>query len=222
MSILRLKGFSLKADNNLILENVSLKLDSNDFVAITSDQQGGKSNLLNVIAGFSLSGANTFTGGLFYKDKALKSRFDQRFHKYNEIVFVSEHDQLISRMNLQDNILLPFSYHGELCNMEKLYELLHAFNLDQSILALMPEQVNDVTTRICLIIRSLLLNPSLLLIDEIEGGMNKEEHNNMIRIIDKHCKDIQCAVLSTTTRIESDLYTQTLKIENKSFIQIEN
>ena len=123
-------------------------------------------------------------------------------------------------MSLRDNILLPFAYHGEKCDMKKLHSLIAQFNLEQNTLDLMPEQVNDVTTSICLIIRSLLLNPSLLLLDEMEGGMNKTEHINTLNIIKKYCLKIKCAVLSTTTRIEGDMYTQAFDIKDKHLAKI--
>ena len=222
MSVLSLKNFSLFAAGNRLLNSVNLDIEKHDFIKITSDQQGGKSSLMNAIAGFSSSGLVNYQGEVYFQQKLIDNHCKNRELLCSDIVIISEQDQSISRMNLLDNILLPFKYHDITYSSNKFDYLLDVFDLTHEVIQLMPEEVNDVITMRCLIVRSLLLTPKLLLLDEIEGGMNQKEFTQALEVIYDQCQLNNCAILMTTTRIEGDLHTKAFNIQDNKLLEVIN
>jgi len=84
-------------------------------------------------------------------------------------------------MSVRDNIALPLVYHAQKFHPQldhddidkRLQRICRMLDLDESLFVHWPHQLNDVQSRLANLARALMVDPWLLLIDELEGGMSE-------------------------------------------------
>lgn len=165
---------SLKA-----LSNVSLQIKKGGIVSIIGPSGCGKTTLMKTIAGLlpSLSRYVKFNGKIEIFGKTAEEA-----RKNREFGVVFQDPVLFPWRNVEENIYLPLeitkTYNqvapkkiNDLLNMTKLSEFRHAF----------PNQLSGGMKHRVALIRALILNPSILLLDEAFGALDEltREHLNL-------------------------------------------
>ena len=83
--MIELKNISFRRDNKQILDDINLKIGSNEFIAITGPNGSGKSTLAKIIMGIE----KPDTGKIFFKGKDItnlsikKSKIQMTKNKQN-------------------------------------------------------------------------------------------------------------------------------------------
>ena len=153
-----------------ILDRVSFTMNSGEMVAIMGPSGSGKSTLLYQVAGMDQP-----TSGRVYLAGEEK-RAEIRLHRMG---FVFQQMNMIGKLNILDNILLPAAEANRvLHNRSKLELRKEAESLMQklSVLELKERSITEVSggqlQRAC-ICRSMINRPEILLADEPTGALNK-------------------------------------------------
>lgn len=170
------------------LDNVALKVEKGEFIAIMGPSGCGKTTLLNILA--LLDRANEGDYLLDGVNVAHISHRKQAFIRSSQIGVVFQNFNLIERMSVIENVALPLTYRGmgHVKRLEKASEVLKTFHLQEREYY-MPWQLSGGQMQRVAIARSLVNSPSLILADEPTGNLDsKASHVIMQELADIHAK----------------------------------
>lgn len=160
------------------LSHISFDLMPGEFLSIVGPSGCGKSTLLNLIAGL----IEPECGSITLKGKTVSSGS-------TSVGYMLQKDHLLEWRSIYKNILLGLEIRGEL-TPEKLThaeELLHTYGLDRFRDA-RPSQLSGGMRQRAALIRTLVLEPELLLLDEPFSALDYQTRLNVSDDIGKILK----------------------------------
>lgn len=146
---------SLKSETKAI-DNLNFSIERGEFVSIIGPSGCGKSTLLNIISGL----LEPSKGEIIYNDKNIKNRLDKMGYMFQK-------DYLFEWLSVRNNILLGLKIKkiDTEENINKAEKLLENYQLDKFKNHKPTELSGGMRQRVALI-RTLALNPDVLLLDE--------------------------------------------------------
>jgi branched-chain amino acid transport system ATP-binding protein len=178
--ILELRNVSRVFDGIRAVDDVSLKFFAGEIVGLIGPNGAGKTTLVNLISGFlPVSGGDViFEGNSIIRRKPYaiaQSGIARTF----QIV------QPFARMTVLENVMAGAIYAGQ-CGMRQAREkaiesleftrLVHMMNMPASELALANRKRLELA-------KSLAMNPRILMLDEVNAGLNSSEIDEAIRMV---------------------------------------
>jgi len=178
-------GFKYPKSKNYALQNINLSIKEGDYVAITRTSGSGKSTLLSIlglitpptIGNYLILERNTLN--LTDKSKSLL--------KNNEIGFVFQNFNLLSHLNIYDNVALPLSYNPLIKRkdyLEKVQTALELVGMNDYI-ERNPTQLSGGQQQRIAIARALVNEPSLILADEPTGNLDSENSERIFQLLEQ-------------------------------------
>lgn len=179
-------GFGDAAYN--ALDEVTLKIEQGEFIAIMGPSGCGKTTLLTVIG--LLDSAND--GDYLLDGKSVKqlSAKQQARVRSNQIGIVFQSFNLIQRMTVLENVALPLTYKGigRTKRLMRASEVLRTFHLSEREYY-MPWQLSGGQMQRVAIARALVNEPSIILADEPTGNLDsRSSHVIMEELSELHKK----------------------------------
>ncbi len=170
------------------LDEVTLKIEKGEFIAIMGPSGCGKTTLLNVIG--LLDRAND--GDYLLDGKSVKrlSAKQQARVRSNQIGIVFQSFNLINRMTVLENVALPLTYKGigRTKRLMRASEVLKTFHLSEREYY-MPWQLSGGQMQRVAIARALVNEPSIILADEPTGNLDsRSSHVIMEELSELHKK----------------------------------
>ena len=170
------------------LDEVTLKIEKGEFIAIMGPSGCGKTTLLNVIG--LLDRAND--GDYLLDGKSVKrlSAKQQARVRSNQIGIVFQSFNLINRMTVLENVALPLTYKGvgRTKRLTRASEVLRTFHLSEREYY-MPWQLSGGQMQRVAIARALVNEPSIILADEPTGNLDsRSSHVIMEELSELHKK----------------------------------
>lgn len=171
------------AHRDRILENVNLNISSNQHIAIIGESGSGKSTLGKLLIKLYLAEEGTIKiGGRQIEEYNLEKLRQQ-------VVYVSQ-DSYIFRDSLRNNLILGMKNVTdekivEICNMCHLGKMLERFPsgldtiLDENGANLSSGERERVN-----IARALLVNPKILIVDEITSNLDYNLENSIMQLLE--------------------------------------
>jgi putative ABC transport system ATP-binding protein len=165
----KLFGFGDAA--TLALDEVSLNVEKGEFVAVMGPSGCGKSTLMNVIGMLDKP-----TYGSYLLDGRHVSRFGanrQAKLRRDRIGFVFQSFNLLSRINVLDNVALPLAYRGmtTVRRRKQASDMLEVVGLrDREYFY--PRQLSQGQVQRVAIARALINKPSIIIADEPTGNLD--------------------------------------------------
>lgn len=146
---------SLKGETKAI-ENVNFSIEKGEFVSIIGPSGCGKSTLLNIISGL----LKPSDGKIIYIDKDINNRLDKMGYMFQK-------DYLFKWLSVRSNVLLGLKIKGldNEENIKRADKLLDNYQLSKFKNHKPAELSGGMRQRVALI-RTLALNPDVLLLDE--------------------------------------------------------
>lgn len=182
------KRFGIGDAQHSALDGINLTIEHGEFIAIMGPSGCGKTTLLNVLG--LLDGNIEGEYELDGKPIDLLSQRKQARIRSEQIGFVFQSFNLISRMNVIDNVALPLIYKGmtKLSRIKKASKILHDFHLGEREFY-MPNQLSGGQMQRVAIARALVNEPSIILADEPTGNLDSHaSHIIMEELSDLHKK----------------------------------
>ncbi|MFP6809060.1 MAG: ATP-binding cassette domain-containing protein [Pseudomonadales bacterium] len=209
---LQVKNLHIEYPDKLLFTNVNFELGINEIVSVETQVLDGGTSLLRGVGGFlSGVGGQSMLDGMNLLECSAADRAMR-------VGYVYEDQGLVSLYSVYRNIVLPLQFHTELDQQEihqRLLTICHDLNLDESVFGLHPHDINDVQTRLVNIARALIIEPKLLLIDELEGGMSEEYLHATITTLRERQKATPMVILITTaSEFVMESSDRVYKIEN--------
>lgn len=180
------KRFGIGDAEHYAIDGIDLTIKKGEFIAIMGPSGCGKTTLLNIVGlldsdiegEYELDGRNVST---------LNSRRQARIRS-QQIGFIFQSFNLVSRLNVIENVALPLTYKG-LPKLERLKlasKMLHNFHLGEREYY-MPHQLSGGQTQRVAIARALVNEPSIILADEPTGNLDsRASHIIMEELSDLH------------------------------------
>lgn len=175
------------------INNLDIRIDDGELVAITGKSGSGKTTLLNILGGLDKA-----TGGsVCYDDTDITKLADTALANFrlNKIGFVFQFYDLIPELTAKENILLP----SKLAKKGKTDISDTVKKLDvENLLGRYPAQLSGGQQQRVAIARALVNDPSVLLCDEPTGNLDVSTGNDVLSLlIDLNRNDNRTIVIVT-------------------------
>ena len=170
------------------LDNVSLNLRDNEFVAILGPSGSGKSTLLNIIGGLDkYDSGDLIIGGI--STKQYKDR-DWDSYRNHTIGFIFQSYNLIPHQSILANVELALTISGisRAERRERALEALRKVGLAEQI-AKKPGQLSGGQMQRVAIARALVNNPAILLADEPTGALDTATSVQVMDLLKEVARD---------------------------------
>ncbi len=175
-----------RLDEDLVftaLKGVSVVIKDGEFSAIIGPSGSGKSTLMHVIGLLD----KPSTGKVFIDGKDISSLDDDQISTLrNEFVgFVFQQFNLISKLTVLENILLPTVYARKKLTYdpkEKALYLLERFGMKDKA-GSYPNKISGGQQQRVAIARSLIMEPKLILADEPTGNLDTKTGDEIMKLL---------------------------------------
>ena len=178
-----------------VLNVPSFQLAAGEQVVLVGSSGGGKSTLLNVIAGISSpdSGSVTIDGHDVTKMReVVRDRF-----RAERIGYVFQTFNLLPAFSALENVLLGMSFSGKKADRQRARELLERVGLGHR-LTHRPGQLSVGEQQRVAVARALANSPSLLLADEPTANVDTANQEILLRLIREGCAENKVSLLMVT------------------------
>lgn len=182
------KSYNLGGETIYALNNVSLKIDEGEFVAIMGPSGSGKSTLLNIIGCLD----KPDEGEVYIDNVKTNDLNDNQLTEIRrmKIGFVFQQFNLIPLLSALENVELPliFKYRSEMSSEEKqkrALECLKMAELDEQFANHRPNQLSGGQQQRVAIARALANNAPVLLCDEPTGALDSKTGGKVMELLKK-------------------------------------
>ena len=191
------------------LEAVSLSLHAGDFVTIMGPSGGGKTTLLNLLAGLDLPDR----GQIILNGRKVSdlSDHDLTLLRRKEIGIVFQFFNLMPTLTVMENVELPLLLaHSSRTDGQRIKTLLDYVGLWPRADSFPAELSGGEMQRVA-IARALVHQPAILLADEPTGNLDSENGMKILDLMKRASTDFQTTVILVTHN------PQVAKIGNRHF-----
>ncbi len=191
------KFYQMGSTSVTALDNVSLKINEGEFVAIQGTSGSGKSTLLNIVGGLD----HPTNGEVFFNAKPLgpfNKREMARYRRYS-VGMIFQNFNLIPTMNAQENVGLALAFGGLRGNQRnrKANELLDRVGLSDR-LTHRPGELSGGEQQRVAIARALANNPKVLLADEPTGNLDSTRAHELLELLRRMATGAALTILLVT------------------------
>ena len=192
------KSFDFK-----VLDKINLEFKSNNIYVLKGKSGSGKTTLLNLICGLD----SDYTGSIYINDKNLKSLKKDELEAYrNNIGYMRQECLLYRNLTVLDNLLLIEN------NKDKIIDLCKKFNIDE-IINKYPYEISGGERERVSLIRALLNDNKILLLDEPSANLDKDNSENFVKYLKKIDISDKIIIISTHENIYDDIASVIINIE---------
>jgi len=190
------KSYQNGATSVTALKGVNLSFDAGDFVTIMGPSGGGKTTLLNLLAGLDLPDR----GQIYLQERKVSdlSDHDLTLLRRKEIGFVFQFFNLMPTLTIQENVELPLllSHSSKTAGsrVQTLLEYVGLWNRAQSF----PAELSGGEMQRIAIARALVHQPVILLADEPTGNLDSENGQKIIKLMKRAATDFNTTVILVT------------------------
>ncbi len=177
------------------LKNVSFSLNKGEFAAVVGEFGSGKSTLLNCIGALDTptSGSVLMDGQNLFSMKEEKRTIFRR----RNIGFIFQSFQLVSELNVEQNIMFPLLLDYRKPDPAEVQEILDLLGLTERRSHL-PNQLSGGQQQRVAIGRALITRPKLILADEPTGNLDSKNSQDVIDLLTRASRHYQQTILMIT------------------------
>ena len=203
------KSYQNGAQPVTALEAVSLSLHAGDFATIMGPSGGGKTTLLNLLAGLDLPDR----GQIVLNGRKVSDLSDHELTllRRKEIGIVFQFFNLMPTLTVMENVELPLLLaHSSRTDGQRIKTLLNYVGLWHRAYSFPAELSGGEMQRVA-IARALVHQPAILLADEPTGNLDSENGMKILDLMKRASTDFQTTVILVTHN------PQVAKIGNRRF-----
>ncbi|KAA0256890.1 ABC transporter ATP-binding protein [Deferribacter autotrophicus] len=194
------KSYSSNGIKNLVLKNISIEINSSDFVCIVGRSGSGKSTLINVLSTL----LKPDEGTILYNNIDITSLSEKELNnlRLKDFSIVFQFHHLMPYLTAIENVLLPFMSNFKPVTKkqyEKAKEALAKVGLAGKENRL-PGQLSGGEQQRVAIARAIVKSPKVLFADEPTGSLDKANGDEVIKIL-HNLNDEGIAVVMVTHEI---------------------
>lgn len=195
------------------LDNVSLNLRDNEFVAILGPSGSGKTTMLNIIGGLD----RYDSGDLIINGISTKKYKDRDWDSYRNhtIGFVFQSYNLIPHQSVLSNVELALTISGisRSERRRRAKEALEKVGLANQ-LHKRPNQMSGGQMQRVAIARALVNNPDILLADEPTGALDSETSVQVMELLKEVAKDRLVVMVTHNPELANEYATRIVRVKD--------
>jgi ABC-type lipoprotein export system ATPase subunit len=204
------KVYKLDGENFVALKNINLQIKEGEFTSIVGPSGCGKSTLMHIIGLLDTPSS----GQISIKGKDVSNFTDNELSKLrNEFIgFVFQQFNLINKLTVLENILLPTIYNRRKLDFDpqkRVADLMERFDISEKAKSY-PNKLSGGQQQRVAIARALMNKPELILADEPTGNLDSKTGARIISLLkDLNLKDkITIVVVTHDTNIAKNATRQ--------------
>ena len=206
MEILSLNNVSKRFGKGLIIRDISFSLKKGEFVSIVGPYGCGKSTLIKLISGIYSDYEGQILINNFTPREAIRSR---------KVGYCSQMLSLLPWRNVLENLLLPQEIAG-IKDTPKIHKLLKLVN-SENLAHKMVSQLSGGMKQIVSVVRSLVLEPDLLILDEPFSSIDEINRQKLQEILLKiHTRTAKSTILVTHSTEEAVFLSDRVLVMSKT------
>lgn len=162
------------------LDGVDISINKGEFVAIVGTSGSGKSTLLHMLGGLD----RPSEGEVVIENNNIFKMNDEEltiFRRRN-VGFVFQNYNLVSILNVYENIVLPIELDGCSVDSEYIDEIINTLGLSKKVDAL-PNNLSGGQQQRVAIARALATKPSIILLDEPTGNLDSKTEQDVLGLL---------------------------------------
>ncbi len=199
------------------LDNVSLNLRDNEFVAILGPSGSGKTTLLNIIGGLD----RYDKGDLIINEISTKKYKDRDWDSYRNhtIGFVFQSYNLIPHQTILSNVELALTISGvsKKDRKKRAIDALKQVGLEKQIHK-KPNQLSGGQMQRVAIARALVNNPDIVLADEPTGALDSETSIQVMELLKEVAKDRLVVMVTHNPELAEEYATRIVNLKDGKII----
>lgn len=168
-----------------LLDNISFEIEAGEFVVIKGNSEIEKLSLFYMLAGLeSPSNGNIKVDNINIQSLSKERMTVFRRRKVN---LINKTNNLIPTLTVEKNVALPVVLDKRGVKVEKLNNLIEEFDLKDKKNKY-PENLSEEEQKRVVIVRSIFINSIIMLVDNTESEMTKEDlskFSNYLKIANK-------------------------------------
>lgn len=216
MTILKTRGLKKYYGNgeNLVkaIDDNNIEIIEGEFVAIVGKSGSGKSTLLHMIGGLD----RPTDGKVFIDGKDIFSLKDESLaiFRRRKIGFIFQYYNLISSLNVWENIVLPIGLDNKTVDEEFINDIINALGLSDKKESL-PNTLSGGQQQRVAIARALATRPSIILADEPTGNLDSKTSDEVMSLLKSMIKKYnQTLVMITHDETIAQMADRVIYIED--------
>lgn len=211
--LIQINDLQKKYGQTFVLADVSLQINSGEFIGIVGESGSGKSTLL-----YTLSGLKTIDHGSILIDSKNIAKLKQ-----NELVifrrknfgFIFQENYLINYLTVKENILLPVQQSTK--EVEKRVDDLLEFIKVASLAHKFPYSLSVGQKQRIAVARALVNQPLILFADEPTASLDAENARNILSLLSQYRESFGLTIIMVShNQGEWECFDRIFKIENKT------
>lgn len=195
-----LNKFYGKGSNSFhALKDVNLSINRGEFIAIIGPSGSGKSTMMNILGALDVA----TSGDYFLNNKNVSEMdFEELANiRQKEIGFVFQSFNLLGKMNVIKNVMLPLFYNTSIQIKERKKIVLAALESVSFDMTKVKNKANEISggqmQRVA-IARALVNSPSIVLADEPTGNLDSKTGDFVLKTFQKLNRDEGVTVILIT------------------------
>ena len=179
------KFYGAKENEVKAVDKINIEIKEGEFVAIVGKSGSGKSTLLHMLGGLDTptSGEVLLKGKELYKMKEDELAVFRR----RKIGFIFQAFNLVSSINVWENIVLPIGLEGKKVDTEYINDMIETLGIEKKIHNL-PNTLSGGQQQRVAIARALASRPDILFADEPTGNLDTKTSDEVIALLKMSAK----------------------------------
>lgn len=203
----------LKSEERFIFKNVSVELGRGENLLIYGESGAGKSTLGKIIAMLEMPSSGEIE---FDSHSILGLDFESQRLLREQISYIFQEQKLALNPHKKviDLLCVVSENFGQKANLETIKGLFSAFELDFSLMDLKARQLSTGQAQRIGLVRSMLLNPKLLILDEVTAPLDLSATQKILAFLAEwqRQQDISYIFITHESRIFGKYCAKTLKM----------
>lgn len=210
-----IKGLTKSYQDKTIFTNVHFEAAAGQVIVLMGKSGIGKTTFLNILAGLTSATITSYT----YQGKSIAPQNDETMSAFRNqhIGYIPQDFALIQDYTVKENLLLPALYHPHLTT-ETIKQTVLDLTQQFEIADILEQKVKDISggqkQRVA-IIRSLVLNPDILLADEPTANLDSENVELVLRLFKEQQAAGKILIIATHDERICELATHLYQIKHE-------
>lgn len=211
------KTYNVGQENEFeALQDVSISVESGEFVSIMGPSGSGKSTMMNILGALDVPSAGSYMVNGTNIEKLTTSELAD--FRNRDVGFIFQQFNLLARTSVLENVMLPTLY-GEVAKpKERAIKLLKKVGLGDKLDNL-PNQLSGGQMQRVAIARALVMKPSILMADEPTGNLDTKTADEIMQIMRELHKEGNTIILITHSPETAKLADRTIKLKDGKIVK---